>query len=175
MKITARAFDFMDLAMSEKPKVFIGSSSEGLTVARAVQFNMDHVAACTIWNQGAFGLGLSNIENLISAARGSQFAILIVTADDYKNRRGRLGYSPRDNVIFELGLFMGILGRSRTYIVYDRDRRPMLPSDLDGMGIATYSLDGHSSVRAALGAACTDMEEMIQRELAASATGRRKG
>lgn len=153
--------------MADKPRVFIGSSSEGLTVARAIQFNMDHIAACTIWNQGVFGLGLANIENLINAARNTEFAVLVITPDDHKSRRGRFGYSPRDNVIFELGLFMGVLGRSRAFIVYDRDRKPMLPTDLDGMGIATYSLDGHSSVRAALGAACTEIEEMITREMVA--------
>src|SRR5690606_23848090 len=35
-----------------KPKVFIGSSREGLEIGEAIQLGLDHVAECTIWTQG---------------------------------------------------------------------------------------------------------------------------
>ena len=38
------------------------------------------------------------------------FAILVLTADDLVASRDVLSTAPRDNVLFELGLFMGGLG-----------------------------------------------------------------
>lgn len=152
--------------MNDKPPVLINSSVEGLEIAFAIQFNLDRSCACQVWNQGLFKLGRSNIENIIAGARVNGFAIVAITADDVKTRRGESGHSPSDNVILELGLLIGILGLDRTFIVYDRDANPMLPSDLDGVGIATYSLEGHSDKRAALGAACTEIAELIRNSLA---------
>jgi len=153
-----------------RPRVFIGSSAEGLAIARAIQANLDRFAACTIWTQGVFGLGLTNIENLVNATRRHDFAILVASADDIVNRRGRSNATARDNVIFELGLFMGALGRDRTFVVFDRDRRPLLPTDLDGLGGADFSMVGHSDPISALGAPCTAIERMIRDVLAAQTT-----
>lgn len=149
------------LQTAGRPQIFIGSSSESLPVAKAIQANLDMTAACTIWTQGVFGLSVSNIENLIDAANNFDFAVLIASSDDMRYKGGSNGYVPRDNVIFEIGLFLGMLGRRRTFIVYDRDRKPKLPSDLDGVCTATYSRDGHSSLLPALGAACTQIEAAI--------------
>lgn len=144
-----------------RPKIFIGSSSSSLKVAKAIQANLDEVAACSIWTQGVFGLSISNIDNLILAAKQFDFAILVATADDMRYKGGSNGYVPRDNVIFEAGLFMGKLGRERVYIVYDRDNRPKLPTDLEGICTATFSKVDHGSLISALGAACTQIESAI--------------
>jgi hypothetical protein len=144
-----------------KPRLFIGSSSEGLPVAKALQVGLDHSAEVTIWSQGVFGLSHGTLEDLVRASRRFDYAILVLTQDDLTQKRGSLGNSPRDNVIFELGLFMGALGRDRSFIVYSRDADLALPSDLAGVTAATYGARSDGNLRAALGAACTEIEDAI--------------
>ena len=62
-----------------------------------------------------------------------------MTADDVVVKRGKKGFGPRDNMIFELGFFTGTLGRARTFMVIDRDDPAILPSDLAGVTVAMYS------------------------------------
>lgn len=122
-----------------KPRVFIGSSVEGLTIAEHIQLGLDHHAECELWSQGVLGLSGGTLDSLCKAAAEFDFAILILTADDLVQKRGVQGNSPRDNVLFELGLFMGALGRDRTFGVYRRDQRPDLPSDLAGITLADFA------------------------------------
>src|SRR5690349_19066402 len=96
-----------------KPKIFVGSSSEGLGVARAIQMELANDASLTLWNQGCFSLGQSTLESLVAALEEFEFAILVVTADDMLVSRHKSTPCARDNVLFEIGLFMGRLGRGR--------------------------------------------------------------
>ena len=142
-----------------KPRVFIGSSTEGLKFAKAIQYNLDHVADCTIWSQGAFGLSRGTLEDLVRGAKNYDYAILVLTADDVTTKRGVTGNSPRDNVLFELGLFIGMLGREHTFMVFDRDTPMDRPSDLAGVTAAAFS--GNRPDKnwiAALGVVCTQLE-----------------
>ncbi|MGH7453643.1 MAG: nucleotide-binding protein, partial [bacterium] len=118
----------------EKPTLFIGSSSEGLEVARAIEYQLKDDGEVTIWNEGIFGLSLGTLESLVNAIERFDFAILVLTPDDLIVSRDISIQAPRDNVMFELGLFIGRLGRSRTFIVCDGDNKNMrLPSDLAGV------------------------------------------
>ena len=62
------------------------------------------------------------------------FAVLVVSDDDVTTSRKSTQASPRDNVILELGLFLGALGRRRAFVVVARtdDGVPKMPSDLLG-------------------------------------------
>ena len=145
-----------------KPRVFIGSSAEGLRVAEALQLNLEYIAEVTLWSQGVFGLSLGTLEALVAAAASFDFAILVLTPDDVTNRRDRSSNTPRDNVLFELGLFMGVLGRERTQIVHPRDVHMDLPTDLAGVTCATFEQtrqDGN--MQAALGAPSTKIKETV--------------
>lgn len=146
-----------------KPSIFIGSSSEGLKAAQAIEFQLQQEAEVTIWNEGFFGLGGSTLETLVNALERFDFAILVVTPDDLVISRDIPSQRPRDNVMFELGLFMGRLGRSRSFIVCNSADNLKLPSDLAGVTIARY--DGNRSdgnLIAAVGPACTLIRNVVR-------------
>src|SRR5258706_16394624 len=103
-------------SQNDKPRVFIGSSSEALTVARVLQSQLEDSCQVTIWNQGVFGVGIPILESLIKQTKRTDFAILVLTPDDKIITRGTGYPAARDNVIFELGLFCGSVGTNRTYI-----------------------------------------------------------
>jgi predicted nucleotide-binding protein len=143
----------------ERPIVFIGSSTEGLQIAKQLQVGLSRVARCKLWTQGVFGLTQGTLESLIETAKSSDFAILVMTPDDLITKRAKKANIPRDNVIFELGLFMGALGRDRTFIVHSRDDSIDLPSDLAGITTATFQNDEDLGI--ALGEVCTLLEQAI--------------
>lgn len=143
--------------------MFIGSSVEGLPVAKALQAELDHACEVEIWSQGTFGLMEGSLESLVGALGRFDFAVLVVTADDLTVTRGEQRRVARDNVIFELGLFMGALGRDRTFMVYDRSHPPALPSDLAGVTAATYEPHRSGNLQAALGAACGKFQHAVER------------
>jgi len=148
-----------------RPTMFIGSSVEGLPVAEQIQLGLDHNVECTMWSQGVFGLSSGNLETLVAATRKFDFATLVLTPDDLVHKRGTMGNSPRDNVVFELGLFMGALGRERTFIVHCRDEALDLPSDLAGIVPAKYGKRSDGNLSAALGPVCTLLKHAIQKVL----------
>lgn len=131
-------------AEKEKPwdKAFIGSSKEGLPIARSLQLQLKDDLPCVIWDQGTvFGLGDATIEALENAVHQFSFGIFVFTPDDKivsRNVKKRVG---RDNVLFELGLFIGKLSRRRAFLVHPSKRAISLPSDLHGMATATYDPD----------------------------------
>src|SRR5437016_3221073 len=90
------------------PRIYIGSSKEGLDYARAVHSHLAPVAEVTVWDDGVFPPGDSTLEALDKAIQRFKFdyAILVLTPDDARDMRGKKGQVPRDNVLMELGLFM---------------------------------------------------------------------
>lgn len=144
-----------------RPSVFVGSSAEGLPVAEALQLNLDRVCEVVIWSQGVFGLSDGTLESLVETAADYDFAVLVVTPDDMTQSRGRTQQAPRDNVLLELGLFIGILGRKRSIVVYDRTAEIKLPSDLAGVTHAGYQPHSSGNLQASVGAACTQIKAAI--------------
>jgi DNA-binding LacI/PurR family transcriptional regulator len=131
-----------DVANS-KLSIFIGSSSEGLKVARWLKrwllAKVGEQVSVRTWKDGSFRLSEAYLESLTRAAREVDFAILIATADDVATIRHQKGvHQARDNVIFELGLFMGKLGRWRSFLVCTDDRSLRLPTDLSGVSVARF-------------------------------------
>jgi hypothetical protein len=150
--------------MSKRPFVFIGSSVEGLKAAKAVQSNLEHSCECQIWHQGLFGLeDGSTLEALVNKLDLFDFAILCLTPDDLTTSRGEEYKSPRDNVVLELGLFLGRLGRERVYIVVNREANAKMPSDLAGVTPASYVDPENGTWESALGTASSAIESAIQR------------
>jgi predicted nucleotide-binding protein len=154
-----------------RPRVFIASSVEGLPIAEAIALDLQFVADVTIWDQGVFPLSEGTLPALDAAADQSDFAIVVLTADDQTTKRGQTHPVPRDNVLFELGFFMGRLGVDRTYMVSSRDNPPTLPSDLAGITPATFAERADGNLTAAIGPASTQIRQAMQAVMAAEAAG----
>ena len=124
------------------PTVFIASSTEGLEVTKAVRAlllqELRDEAKVTPWTR-EFALSATYIESLEKASQDADFAVLVLTPDDIAISRTKKKPAPRDNVIFELGLFMGCLGRERCFIVNEKNPNLKLPTDLLGVNPATFS------------------------------------
>ena len=126
-----------------KPRVFIGSSSESLPAAYVLQQQLQGDASVNVWNQGVFGISQYTLDELLRATRDYDFAIFVFAADDTIKFRGRRHLVARDNVLLEMGLFVGRIGRERTFMVQQRAREPLhLPSDLHGIGTTTFEWTG---------------------------------
>ena len=126
--------------MEKRPTVFIGSSSEGLPVANAFKKKFGKKAIVDVWNAGqVFRQGEGYLESLLNASSLYEFAILVFTSDDTTTIRDQTHATPRDNVLFEFGLFLGRLGRRRSYVVAQDKLR--LPSDLLGIHFDRFKLD----------------------------------
>jgi len=156
-------FDIMAIMAKIRPSMFIGSSAEGLSVAETIQLNLDHDCEATIWSQGVFGLGKGTLETLVERLTDFDFAALVLTPDDMTLSRDQIEPSPRDNVMLELGMFIGAIGRERTFMVYNRSSTLKLPSDLAGVTPATYQQHTDGNLQASLGAATTLIKGTIQR------------
>jgi hypothetical protein len=129
-----------------RPRVFIGSSVEGLPIARAVQTMLADEMRADIWDQGTvFGLGDSTLEALERAVLAYDFGLFVFTPDDEVVVRGYRKTVARDNVVFELGLFVGKLTRRRAFALCPAGTSLALPSDLAGITTARYLSTGDLS------------------------------
>ena len=146
----------------ELPEVFIGSSSEGLDIAYAVQEELEHDANATVWSQGMFQLSSTILDDLLRTLDTTDFGIFVFSADDVLKIRDQHVLSVRDNVIFELGLFIGRLSKERSYfIIPNHDNRLHLPTDLLGITPATFNA-ARKDIRAAIGPACNKIRKSIR-------------
>lgn len=127
--------------MSEKPRIFIGSSAEGEKIAVNLQAVFDRSGFCesTLWSQGVFSAGQYTLDQLTLAAQDSDFAILVMSPDDLVTSRDQSTYAPRDNIVLELGIFIGALGRERSLFLSTDNIPVKLPSDLAGITRLAYS------------------------------------
>ena len=146
-----------------RPRLFIGSSRESIGIAENIHSNLDEIAEVTPWNKGTFGLNESGLESLMRQKEEYDFACFIVRREDIATVRGELRDITRDNVILEIGLFLGAIGRERVFIIHPRGARPDLPSDLDGITLLDYDANRRDrNYQAALTKACLAIKQKIQ-------------
>jgi CRP/FNR family cyclic AMP-dependent transcriptional regulator len=143
-------------------RVFIMSSTEALPVAYTVQnhFARDNFIV-TPWTNGVFKVSNYRIESLEKMLDDSDFAIAIAQPDDITNIRGEERRTARDNVIFELGMFIGRLTRERTFLLEPRGEEVDLPSDLEGLNTISYRCGDKKDMASLLGSACNQIRDII--------------
>ena len=147
------------------PSLFIGSSSEGLPIAHALQAELDPVCEPLVWSQGVFEPTGTTMGSLLEMSQTSDFAALVLTPDDSVVTRGAEVIVARDNVVFELGLFLGALGSRRVFIIQPRDPDLTLPSDLAGVTRLNYRYNRRDqNLQAAIGPAAARIRDTIASE-----------
>ena len=148
-----------------KPRLFIGSSVEQLELAYGVQENLDHDVESTVWSQGVFDLSRTAMASLIDQLDDNDFGVFVLAPDDVTTIRKAEKSTVRDNVIFELGMFIGRLGPERCFLIVPAGVEDLrLPTDLIGITPATFDPDRQDgNMVAALGSACNRLRKAIKR------------
>ena len=146
---------------SPPARLFIGSSSEGHDVAVNLQEELEGRGICEVdlWRHAFEPSGYA-LPSLLAAAEKVDFAVLVATPDDTTISRGAESASVRENIVLEFGLFMGVLGLRRTYLLATGDVR--LPSDVLGLTRLPYRSRADGNLQAALNGAALDVKRQVR-------------
>ena len=127
----------------DKPRIFLGSSGKQEKLLQALTRGLSDIAHVEPWTT-SFNPGTSTLERLLELTREVDFAAFIFAQDDWTASNqstspepGSSQASPRDNVVFEAGLFGGVLGMRRTFILHANGAK--LPTDLLGLTCVRYA------------------------------------
>ncbi len=149
--------------INPRSRVFVISSVEALPVARAVQecFFHDNVSI-VVWTDGVFRASQYAVESLTQELDVADFAIAVAQADDLVKVRGEEKAVPRDNVLFELGLFIGRLGIHRTFLLEPLRGGVKLPSDLTGITTIPYRPGSGEELLSGVAPACNQLRRVFE-------------
>lgn len=150
-------------APNPRPVIFIGSSTESLPIAREIRSGLRHDdILIRLWaDGGVFGASQFPIEDLESQVNAADFAVLVLGPDDKVTSRSETSNAPRDNVVFELGLFMGALSRQRSFIVLPAKEDIKIPTDLMGLTPLRYRTEKSEELSSLLAPVCDDLRSIV--------------
>jgi hypothetical protein len=128
-----------------KPRIFLGSSGQQAKLLDSLTRGLEEIADVEPWTT-TFNPGTSTLQRLVDLTHEVDFAAFIFAADDWTSNGEAPGQaSPRDNVVFEAGLFGGVLGMRRTFILHAHGAK--LPSDLLGLTCVRYDETTPSEIK----------------------------
>ena len=126
----------------EKPRIFLGSSGKQAKLLQALTRGLEDVCQVEPWTT-SFNPGTTTLGRLLELTREVDFAAFVFARDDWTTNTPAASdssasgqASPRDNVVFEAGLFGGVLGMRRTFILHAEGAK--LPTDLLGLTSVRY-------------------------------------
>jgi hypothetical protein len=126
----------------DKPRIFLGSSGKQAKLLQALTRGLEDIAHVDPWTT-SFNPGTTTLERLVELAHEVDFAAFVFASDDWTTGSPPVATSetagqasPRDNVVFEAGLFGGVLGMRRTFLLHAHGSK--LPSDLLGLTSIRY-------------------------------------
>jgi hypothetical protein len=135
----------------DKPRIFLGSSGKQEKLLQALTRGLEDVAHVEPWTT-SFNPGTTTLERLLELTREVDFAAFVFARDDWttmsppaSDPAGSGQASPRDNVVFEAGLFGAALGMRRTFILHASGSK--LPSDLLGLTCVRYEATTAAEMR----------------------------
>lgn len=132
-----------------KPKVFIGSSSEALPVVRTVENVLSETCDVFAWDTNPVKPSQFLFEGLLEISESVDFAIFVLSPDDELEHRENHYYAPRDNVIFECGIFMSKIGRERVFLLSAEKENLKFPTDIAPIQRVSYQDLDQSLISAA--------------------------
>ncbi|HEY6350046.1 MAG TPA: TIR domain-containing protein [Candidatus Angelobacter sp.] len=130
--------------MNRKPRIFVGSSTEAANIDHEVRSILENGKAEVIGWRDVCQAGDHPLDALLEVAHSVDGALLIATPDDRTVFRGQERITPRDNILFELGIFISQLGKHRAAIVLvpaPDGQAASLPSDLYGVTALLFESD----------------------------------
>jgi hypothetical protein len=151
----------------DKPRIFLGSSGTQAKLLQGLTRGLRDVAHVDPWTT-SFNPGTTTLERLVELAHEVDFAAFVFARDDWTavNTTANPGVdaaagqaSPRDNVVFEAGLFGGVLGMRRTFILHANGAK--LPTDLLGLTSVRYGQEGTAAETRVV---CEKLKKAIENE-----------
>lgn len=145
-----------------RPYLFVGSSKESLDIAGAIRSNLEcDDLVVRLWTDRVFGASQFPLIELEKQIQKADFAVLVLGPDDEVVSRDKKSDAPRDNVIFELGLFMGALSHERTFMVIPEECEIKIPTDLLGLISLGYRLGDSKDFAGVLTPTCNEIRRII--------------
>lgn len=144
------------------PHMFLACASESLTVAKSIQaYFKGKEVVVEVWTDNIFKPSKGTMESLEEKLFSVDFSVAIFSADDKIESRGKEKLAPRDNTVFELGLFAGAIGRERSFFAVPKGVDIKIPSDLAGITSLRFGLPKEEGAEPDVADACAQIEERI--------------
>jgi hypothetical protein len=151
--------------MESKPRIFIGSSSDSIDIANACNVALDYSAEVSVWPNIFDKAGTDTLSSLMTKADNVDYALFVFSPDDVITMRGNKQPTVRDNVLFELGLFIGSLGKERCFILRPRNTELYIASDLAGINTLDFDINrSDTNLDCAVNAACIKIATQMKQQ-----------
>lgn len=140
-----------------KPKLFIASSTESINIVEAINIRLSTTCDIHQWDN-AFNPSTFTFPILAKKANAVDYAVFVFHPDDNIVIRDNEYSIVRDNVLFELGLFVGTLGIEKCIIVCPDnigEKTLRIPTDLSGITYCTYDSNRMAMAAESLDAVAT--------------------
>jgi hypothetical protein len=146
-----------------KPRIFIGSSVKALRFAEMAQSDLVYASEPEVWANRKFRSIDTPIETLFRMLDEFKFALFVALPEDAVDKAGTKYHTMRDNVLFEMGLFLGRLGRSRVFLIAPRDQSSQLHLPTDLIGLQPNYFDANAAnLQSAVSASLLELREALR-------------
>ena len=141
-----------------KPQIFIGSSGNGLDIAALVKQELEAVGNTYLWSEGdLWEPNESTFDNLLRMTGYFDFGVFVATRDDFTlTSKGEYGIEARDNVILEMTLFVGALGKKKSFLLTEKGLDK--PTDFNGIYMPEFIKGDITSIRKS----CSEISSRIE-------------
>jgi len=150
----------------EPLSIFVASSTEAEPMAQRIKASLEEAlgekAVIDLW-RSKFDASETAIESLEGVAEEADFAVVVMRGDDITVSRNNEAVTPRDNLVFEMGLFMGALGRNRSFIARDLKEQLKLPTDIFDLTVLPFATSSPEELTTSLRDGCARLAQQIER------------